>query len=185
MDAKEALKKLVDGNKRSVPALTPEGDVSQVRRTETSTNGQHPYAVVCTCSDSRVVPEHIFSAGTGDLFVVRTAGNVLGPIDRGSVEYAVEHLGIKLVVVMGHTSCGAVKAALSDDTVEGDLGVIVDEIRHAIHETSDASVAEDLNIMNTLRSLAENPLIHDYCEHHGVMVVGAKYSIQDGTVTFL
>ena len=82
-------------------------------RASLAENGQHPRAVVITCSDSRVIPEAIFDAGLGELFVIRVAGNVLGPIELGSVEYAVEHLGCPEVIMLGHTGCGAVGAALS------------------------------------------------------------------------
>lgn len=102
----------------------------------TSKNGQKPYAVIVSCSDSRVIPECIFSAGIGDLFVIRVAGNVIDKYQLGSIEYAAEHLCCKLVVVLGHTQCGAVGAAKGK--CGGFVGFITDEIRRAVGTETDA-----------------------------------------------
>ncbi|MEK7804022.1 MAG: carbonic anhydrase, partial [Deltaproteobacteria bacterium] len=109
ISADEALKKLIDGNNRFVQSAQAQKDIGNNRRTEL-TKGQHPFAVILSCSDSRVPPEHIFDQGLGDIFVVRVAGNVADSIELGSVEYAAEHLGVPLILVLGHQSCGAVKA---------------------------------------------------------------------------
>ena len=109
----EALEKLKKGNQDYISALTNPASIELDLRKNLATNGQQPYAVILTCSDSRVAPEHIFSAGLGELFVIRTAGNVVGDFELGSIEYGVEHLGAPIIVVMGHNHCGAVEAALS------------------------------------------------------------------------
>lgn len=111
--ASAALERLKAGNQIYLNAKKGSGDVSPARRLSTSEEGQKPYAVIVSCSDSRVIPEYIFSAGIGELFVVRVAGNVIEGYQLGSIEYAVEHLGCRLVIVLGHTRCGAVSAGLS------------------------------------------------------------------------
>ena len=107
ISASEALKKLQDGNQRYLTAETSTGNISSILRKKTTDEGQLPYAIVITCSDSRVIPESIFMAGIGEIFVIRVAGNVMDNHQLGSVEYAADHLGTKLVVVLGHTHCGA------------------------------------------------------------------------------
>ena len=108
--AEEALQLLKDGNARFVQDDTEIINVSSVKRTELE-EGQSPYAIVISCSDSRVTPSHVFNAGLGELFEIRVAGNILDDYAMGSVEYGVEHLGCPLLVVMGHEKCGAVTAA--------------------------------------------------------------------------
>ena len=111
--AETALAKLKEGNRKFVESSHTSMDTSRILRRHFKENGQHPYAIIISCSDSRVVPEVIFSAGIGDLFVIRVAGNVIDAHQLGSIEYAAEHLGTGLVVVLGHTDCGAVGAVLS------------------------------------------------------------------------
>ena len=106
-EGEESFSKLMNGNKRFVTASLAQKDVGEARRKELA-GGQHPFAIVVTCSDSRVAPEILFDEGLGDIFVVRVAGNVLDPISLGSIEYAAEHLHAPLLVLMGHEQCGAV-----------------------------------------------------------------------------
>ena len=115
--AAEALARLARGNRDFVTVRAHERDISPERIEELYAYGQNPFAVVVTCSDSRTVPEHMFMMGLGDLFVIRVAGNVVGPVELGSVVYACEHLGVKLVLVLGHTGCGAVEAAMPARTL--------------------------------------------------------------------
>lgn len=115
LTALNALERLKEGNKIYINSEKGAGDVSPQKRLFTSKNGQNPYAVIVSCSDSRVIPECIFSAGIGDLFVIRVAGNVIDNHQLGSIEYAVGHLGCNLVVVLGYTMCGAVGAAATSD----------------------------------------------------------------------
>ena len=110
--ADAALRRLVEGNRIYVEALDHERDLSPERIADLFENGQRPFACVITCADSRVVPEHIFMTGLGELFVIRVAGNVVGPIELASAVYACEHLHTRLLLVLGHTHCGAIKAAL-------------------------------------------------------------------------
>ena len=124
---KDALEKLKEGNKRYITAEFNTSDVSQLKRVDALDNGQAPYAIIITCSDSRVIPENIFMTGIGELFVIRIAGNVIDEHQLGSIEYAASHLGAPLIVVMGHTHCGAVDAAINHDP-EGYIKFITDKI---------------------------------------------------------
>ncbi len=131
MSAGAALTKLKAGNARFVAAATSSAKPTRARRAATA-NSQHPFAVIVGCSDSRTGPEIIFDQNIGDLFVVRTAGEVVGDYELGSIEYAVEHLGARLIVVLGHARCGAVQAAIAGDSAPGHVGAIVRDIRPAV-----------------------------------------------------
>lgn len=182
LTALDALEKLKEGNKRYLNALTNPGDISQRIRHETCENGQKPYAVVITCADSRVIPEGIFSTGIGELFVIRVAGNVIGAIQLGSVEYAVEHLGSPLVVVMGHTHCGAVGAAVNSDP-EGFVKSITDAIRKAIGNEKNELVACKMNVKRSVNIIKAN--LKTLLAEGKMTVVGAVYDIDSGEVEFL
>ena len=136
LSATEALEKLKEGNQRYLSVSANPGDISPQIRQDTCANGQSPYAIVITCSDSRVIPEGIFTAGIGELFVIRVAGNVMDNHQIGSVEYAAGHLGCNLVVVLGHDHCGAVDAAINHSP-DGYVKYIPDEIKRAIGEETD------------------------------------------------
>ena len=178
MEASEALERLKEGNQSYLSAVTGAGDISPEKRRYTSINGQAPYAVIVGCSDSRVIPECIFSAGIGDLFVIRVAGNVIDRHQLGSIEYAVEHLGSRLVVVLGHTGCGAVGAALQENG--GYIKYITDEIKRAISAETDAVKASILNIKQSVFEIQK-------ClgNTEGLLVVGALYYTESGAVEFL
>ncbi len=171
-----ALERLKAGNKDYLNAKKGSGDISPEIRLRTSKYGQKPYAVIVSCSDSRVIPEYIFSAGLGELFVIRVAGNVIDNHQLGSIEYAVEHLGCNLVVVLGHTQCGAVGAATEKNG--GFVGFITDEIRQAIGEERDAVKASVLNIKQSVLKI-ERALNVD-----GLQVLGALYNTESGAVDF-
>ena len=108
---KKIIEKLKSGNELFLQTGKNEGDVSLAIRKKTAEEGQHPYAIVITCSDSRVIPDAIFSAGIGELFVIRVAGNVLDNHQLGSIEYAFSHLDANVIIMLGHTKCGAISAA--------------------------------------------------------------------------
>ena len=153
--AHEAKSRLIEGNKRFINATSNPGDVSLERRVDTLKNGQHPYAIVLCCSDSRQVPEAIFSAGIGELFVIRVAGNVVDSHQLGSIEYAADHLDCKLVVVLGHNHCGAVEAAIKHDP-DGHIKYITDDIREAIKEEKDEYIATCLNVKHSVKVIEDN-----------------------------
>ncbi len=175
--AAEAFEYLVEGNNAFLEGGY-NGDHSRELMEKLAKEGQQPYAVIITCSDSRVVPEIIFSAGLGDLFVIRTAGNTVDDYCLGSIEYAVAHLGCRLVVVLGHTHCGAVAATLTG-VRERHICNITDRIKRAIGDEKDPAKACELNIRSTLHQI-EN----DLTERHDVRYIGGVYDIVTGKVDF-
>ncbi len=183
ISADEALEKLKTGNAEYAVAEKSIVDSGHERRRDTLENGQRPYAVIVTCSDSRVIPESIFGAGIGDLFVIRVAGNVMDEHQLGSIEYAAEHLGVKLVVVLGHTHCGAVDAAINHDP-QGYVKFITDEISRAIGDEGDEYKACILNVKNSVGIIENSLEIHREEAEHGLKVIGAVYHLEDGRVYF-
>ncbi len=134
--ADAALAKLVEGNRRYMRHKAQHPDESLARRKELE-GAQHPFAVILGCADSRVSPELLFDQGLGDLFVIRVAGNIVDDAILGSIEYAVEHLGTKLILVLGHEKCGAVTAAVEGGAAAGHLPAVVDAIRPVVAATAD------------------------------------------------
>ena len=128
----EALARLKSGNRRFTTSETSAGKPTAARRSVTA-NGQHPFAIIVGCADSRTAPEIVFDQNIGDLFVVRTAGNLVDDYALGSIEYAVAHLGARLIVVLGHEKCGAVQAALSGGEAPGHIHSLVHAIQPAVH----------------------------------------------------
>ena len=177
------LQQLKEGNEKYLTTKTALVNVASEIRVKTVTDGQSPYAVIITCSDSRVIPEAIFSAGIGKLFVIRTAGNTIDGTTLGSIEYAVKHLGVKLIVVLGHTHCGAVEAVLCHheeahgEEVHGNLGRIVNEISKAIGQERDPYVAVKLNVEHGCDVINQ----HEF----PAIVEGAIYHTDTGRVEFL
>lgn len=196
--AKEALAALKEGNRRYA-SNESSVTVRQDRREELIA-GQSPFAIILGCADSRAPAELIFNQGAGDLFVVRVAGNIADASQIGSIEYAAEHLGTRLVVVMGHSGCGAVKATVDQiqhpsDLPSPHLASIVDSIRPAIEhlvETADTPDPESL-IQNAIRAnirasadhLRQNsPVLKRLIQSAGLQIVGAEYSLETGWVDF-
>jgi len=179
----QALRRLVSGNKVYEDSRYNPADISCERRMETAANGQKPYAVILTCSDSRVPPEHIFSTGIGELFVVRTAGNVVGNFEVGSVEYAVQHLSVPLVVIMGHTHCGAVAAAL-EGHADGYIEDIVREIQLGLNGAVTESEAVYNNILHSERRILQSKIVKDLLRAGRLMLARAEYDIKTGHVNF-
>lgn len=199
-NAADALELLKDGNKRFVENKMENYDLSEVKRKEL-TEGQKPFAVVVTCSDSRVVPEYIFDQGLGDIFVIRVAGNVLGTDEIASIEYAVEHLGTDLVVFLGHESCGAVTAAVEAHGNSGDekesknknINKLLEKIEPSIETAEELGLEEDklidkaidLNVENGAKQLEEDSkIVSEGIETGEVKVIGAKYLLDSGEVSW-
>lgn len=196
--AEQALRMLQEGNQRFVSGrpVHPNADVFRIR--DTGEHGQHPFATIVTCADSRVAVERLFDRGVGDLFVVRVAGNVSDPNQNGSVEYACEHLGTRLVVVMGHTRCGAVKAAVEGGHGDpgSNIGSLLDNIAPAVQsvraaypdltgdELVDAAVRE--NVWRSVEDLLRGtPSLRGRVESGEVRVVGAVYDVASGAVEWM
>jgi carbonic anhydrase len=188
--ADEALKKLFEGNTRFVKGamLHPHSDAG--RRNELA-SGQKPFAAVLTCSDSRVAPEVLFDQGLGDIFVIRVAGNIAGPSEQGSIEYAVEHLNVPLLVVLGHTKCGAVKAACGGGHAGGAVAGILKTIEPAIKSAKArgaggeglAPAVEEENVrLTAVNLLRKNAVVREFAKQGKVKVVGALYDIATGEV---
>ena len=180
MDFETALQSLKEGNERFVAgALTPKDDYAALR--EKLSTDQHPFAVVLCCSDSRVAPEIIFDQKLGDLFVIRNAGNVVDKHVLGSIEYAVEHLGTPLVVVMGHSCCGAVTATRLGEALPDNIMAIARRIKPSI----DTSCCIDDNARRHAKRMAKliqgDPVVH----HLHAQVTAAFYDIQSGKVEWL
>ncbi len=182
ISAAEALAKLKEGNGRYLTARANPGDISPEIRRHTFENGQSPYAIVVTCSDSRVIPEGIFSAGIGEIFTIRVAGNVMDSHQIGSVEYAAEHLGTRLALVLGHTKCGAVGAALGGNP-GGYVRYITDEIKKAIGTEKDEYKACCLNVQRSVSVIKES--LKELVEKGALEVRGAIYHIDSGKVEFM
>ena len=182
--AADAIYKLAAGNLKYLNAESAAGDISRRARHISWEKGQSPYAIIVTCSDSRVIPESIFSAGIGELFVIRVAGNVVDRHQLGSIEYAEGHLGCNLVVVLGHTGCGAVDAAMHHEPY-GTVKFITDEIADAIGNETDEAAACLANVAHSVRRIEESRKVRTDEAEHGLRVIGALYRTDTGEVQFL
>ena len=187
--SEEALQRLKKGNEKFVadPSVSPK--VTEERRQEVA-KGQHPFAIVLTCADSRLTPEFIFNQGLGDIFVLRVAGNIADQFELGSMEFAVAELQVPLIVVLGHSKCGAVNAALGKDKRAGNLGKLIAEIQVGKDLPAEKSAALDAAIANNARHQAESlakrsEVIKELVEHKRVRIVSGVYSLETGKVTWL
>ena len=179
-DSKQALELLKAGNDRFVSgALAKKDDYTTLR--EQLSAGQHPFAVVLCCSDSRVAPEIIFDQKLGDLFVIRNAGNIVDEEVLGSIEYAVEHLETPLVVVMGHSACGAVTATCQG----GDLPGHIIDLAKRIKPSINTSCCINDNARSHARRMAQMIEDDEIVHHVGAKVIAAFYDLQSGKVEWL
>lgn len=199
--ADEALQKLLDGNKRFVENHMTAGELCDVSHREKLAQSQTPYAIILSCSDSRVPPELIFDKGLGEIFVVRVAGNVPDPVVLGSIEYGAEHLGSPLIMVLGHERCGAVTATVkANGKGEGNIGVIVKTIAPAlkkvkaeckVHKNCDqkdkGGIVEcviDANARMVAANLTkQSKVLRELVKEGKIRIVAAKYDLDDGKVT--
>jgi len=187
-----ALQKLMEGNLRYAEGNASHPHQSLERRAELI-SGQQPFAVILGCSDSRIPPELIFDQGLGDVFVIRTAGEVVDNASLASIEYAVDHLGVPLVMVLGHDSCGAVTAAVQGGEAEGHLGSLMDFIRPAVEQAREAGEGSDLlngsidnNVFNIVEALkSSQPVLSEKVEAGELMILGARYRLDSGLVEIL
>jgi carbonic anhydrase len=199
LTATEALARLQEGNRRFVVNQTSPDAIDRARRAALAA-GQEPFAIILGCSDSRVPAELVFDQGFGDLFVIRVAGNIVAPSQVGSVEFAASRFGTRLVVVLGHSGCGAITATLEEITGRAtsqsrNLRSIVDRVRPSVEallanphgqredvllrEAVRANVRASVNHLRHGSELLEQLRLDD-----GLMVVGAEYSLETGVVTF-
>jgi len=197
----QALERLEAGNRRYTSGAPTHPNQSAARRTEEA-QGQHPYAVIVSCSDSRVPPEIVLDEGLGDLFVIRTAGNRLDDLVLASIEYAVDHLGTSLVVVMGHERCGAIAAAVEAPTAHASpppggapepnhVPVLVHTLSDAVTASAGqpGDKAENAmleNVRIVVRGVgAESPYLAARIKAGALRVVGARYDLDTGVVTLV
>ena len=200
ISAREALERLREGNHRFVSGM-PSRDtlLSHSRRAELAKR-QEPFAIILGCSDSRVPAEIVFAQGLGDLFVIRVAGNIVAPSQIGSVEFAAARFGTRLVVVLGHSQCGAVLATLEElqrptANRSRNLRSIVDRVRPSVEGLLKTELQHDLDALvrhavranvsvsvNHLRQGSE--ILERLIQHEGLLVVGAEYSLETGVVAF-
>ncbi len=193
-DPDAVLARLMEGNKRFVsgqlvhPGRRPEDFAALAE-------GQAPLAVIIGCADSRVAPELVFDQGVGDLFVVRVAGNIIsgaGPIVKGSIEFAVAELGARLIMVLGHSQCGAVKAAIehidANDALPGSIGDLIDPIRPTVAAVKDRPGDKLVNVTraNVERGVERlkqlDPIVSKFAKTGELKVVGATYELRTGVV---
>ncbi len=191
LSAEDALKKLKQGNKRFTQLHQKHPDESSKRRKE-MLKGQHPFVIILSCSDSRVPPELIFDQGLGDIFEIRNAGNVLDDHVIGSIEYAVMHCGVKLIVIMGHQDCGAINATLSGISETKYIQSLEDSIKPAVEHciTNGIEINSDnvvkAHVMQDINELMEQDHeLVQYMKKHNVKIVPAYYHLDTGKVDFL
>ncbi|MDW3191335.1 MAG: carbonic anhydrase [Cytophagales bacterium] len=187
MEASEALEKLKEGNKRFTEGSLTHPNQDQAARTKWNSS-QEPWAIVLSCADSRVIPEAAFDTGVSDLFVCRVAGNVANTDTIASIEYAVAHLGTKLIVVMGHEACGAVGAALAGGDNGYNLNILLSQIGPAIAASPNAPVSEVVKTnarLNAEEMVKRSAIISGAVENGGLKIVSAYYNLDSGVVDFL
>lgn len=198
--SKEAIERLQEGNKRFVSGVRSiDAIAKQIQRAE-FVEGQKPFAIILGCSDSRVPAEIVFDQGLGDLFVIRVAGNIVAPSQVGSVEFAVEKFGTPLVVVLGHSMCGAVSATIEelenpDDNKSSNVLSIVNRIKPTVEPLFATELRNDpekllessihANINASVNQLKHgSPMLEQYVQQRKLQIVGAEYCLKQGTVKF-
>jgi carbonic anhydrase len=200
ISAQEALQRLREGNQRYVEETRSSDTLTGRVRRRAVADSQEPFAVILGCSDSRVPAEIIFDQGLGDLFVIRVAGNIVAPSQIGSVEFAADRFGLRLVVVLGHSNCGAITATLEElnrgsKEQSRHLRSIVDRIRPSVQAFMGTSIANEpaAHIHHAVRAnirMSANHLRHgsdileQLIENNGLVVVGAEYDLETGVVQF-
>ena len=197
ISALDALNRLRDGNRRFAANQPSHGEDAEARREEL-TRGQEPFAIILGCSDSRVPAEIIFDQGLGDLFVIRVAGNIVAPSQIGSVEFAATRFGTRLVVVLGHSQCGAIEETVNQlrspaEENSRNIGAIVNFVRPSVKAVMDSSLDLDeliaRAVRENVRTSAEqmrhgSEIIETLERDEGLIIVGAEYSLESGLVDF-
>ena len=200
ISAREALERLREGNRRFVSGVRSSDKlISRTRRSELIA-GQEPFAIILGCSDSRVPSEIVFDQGLGDLFVIRVAGNIVAASQVGSVEFAAEQFGTPLVIVLGHSGCGAILATIEElmrptENQSRNLRSIVDRVRPAVEELLTTELRHDPNallqhaVRTNIRLSADHlrhgsEILERLIQRDGLLIVGAEYSMETGIVDF-
>jgi carbonic anhydrase len=200
ISADEALERLREGNRRFVSDVRSHDNLTSEARRSSLTSGQEPFAIILGCSDSRVPAEIVFDQGLGDLFVIRVAGNIVAPSQIGSVEFAAERAGARLVVVLGHSQCGAILATLEElqqptENHSRNLRSIVDRISPSVEALLSTDLKHDpdelvrqavrANVRASANQLRHgSDIVEELIQKDGLCVVGAEYSLETGIVEF-
>lgn len=187
ISAQEALERLKSGNERFV-ADKLDGMLQNSSRRQELTGGQHPFAIILSCADSRVVPEFTFDTGLGELFVIRVAGNIADTTSIASIEYAVAHLGVNLIVVLGHENCGAITAAVQGGDAGYNLNMLLAHVTPAIEAAEDKAINTVVkkNAELTANELVNRSTIIRNAESQGTLkVIPAYYNLGSGRVDFM
>ncbi len=200
IEASAALERLREGNARFVASGSGDGDFPGESRRVTLTKSQEPFAIILGCSDARVPAELVFDQGLGDLFVIRVAGNIVAPSQVGSVEFAAERFGTRLVVVLGHSECGAIHATLEElrrpsAGQSRNLQSIVDRVRPSVEALLETELSRDTPalvrhaVRANIRASADHlrhgsQVLEQLIREQGLRVVGAEYSLDTGVVDF-
>ncbi|OOY34998.1 carbonic anhydrase [Solemya velum gill symbiont] len=200
ISAQQALQRLQEGNRRFVSGTGHGEELFDTNRRDQLVSGQEPFAIILGCSDSRVPAEIVFDQGLGDLFVIRVAGNIVAPSQVGSVEFAAEQFKTPLVVVMGHTHCGAIRATIDElhrpvGERSKNIQAIVDRIRPSIESLVSTPLWEDqeefvkhatrANVRASVNQLRHgSALLEKLTEEQGLVITGAEYDIQSGEIDF-
>lgn len=200
MNAELSLKKLIQGNEYYVEATGDGGEIVTTIKRSPADQGQRPFAIILGCSDSRVPVETIFNQGVGDLFVIRVAGNIVAPSQIGSIEFACHNFGTQLVVVLGHSNCGAVQATVDSltsdpENVSPNIASIVDRVAPAVlpiiikHPDLDpAELLQKAMRANVTRSVvgltSRSSILKELIDQNKLKIVGAEYSLETGEVKF-
>lgn len=198
--ARQALDRLREGNARFVADTPSHATVARRTHREDLVDGQEPFAIILGCSDSRVPAEIVFDQGLGDLFVIRVAGNIVAPSQVGSVEFAASKFNTRLVVVLGHSRCGAIQATIEElqrpsERQSRNLSSIVDRVRPSVETLLAAglhhdpqALARDAVRANVRMSASQlrhgSELLESLIAHEGLVVIGAEYSLESGVVDF-
>ena len=196
LPADEAVTLLKDGNARYVAGQPSHPNVTTERRLETAKGGQHPFATILGCSDSRVPLELIFDQGVGDIFVIRVAGNVAGPDELSSIEYGVGHLNTPVMLVLGHTACGVIYAAVQNDKLHGHLPALINQIKPAVAKakawtptaSGDELLAKSIkaNVWLTMENMfRKSSVVRELVQKGKLLVIGGVYDIESGQVEWL
>jgi carbonic anhydrase len=189
LSPEEALQKLMEGNQRFVQHQLQHPDQSEARLREVA-QAQHPFATILSCADSRVPAEILFDQGIGDIFDVRLAGNIVTPESIGSIEYAVVLLETPVLMILGHERCGAVTAAVQNESLPGQIGTFVEAILPAVQRVKDqpgdtVDNAVTANVKYQIELLQRSSLITERVQSGQLKVVGARYDLDTGTVTMI
>lgn len=187
MNTDQVLNRLKEGNSRFVSHRS-EGDLLVTIKREALVDLQEPYAIVLCCSDSRVVPELIFDTGLGELFVVGVAGNVASRSSFASIEFALAHLGTRVILVMGHQNCGAVTAAVNNVDNGPYINQLLSLIKPAIDASAETATINDISITNAKLTasvlLDKSAIIRNAVEKEGTVIIPAYYNLHSGKVEF-